>query len=45
MANTTIPVSSDTHSLVKSKKRGGESFDDLIERVFEDYEPDSTGGA
>jgi hypothetical protein len=40
MAETTIPVSTDTHEAVRSKKRGGETFDTLISRVFEEYQPD-----
>jgi len=39
MVETTLPVSHDTHEIVRSKKRGGETFDTLIRRVFEEYEP------
>lgn len=40
MAQTTLPVSFDTHEVVRSKKRGGETFDSLIRRVFDEYQPD-----
>ncbi|WP_281241166.1 hypothetical protein [Halopenitus malekzadehii] len=40
MAEATLPVSSDTHEVVQSKKRGGETYDTLIRRVFEEYQPD-----
>lgn len=31
---TTIRVSTPTHELLKKKKRGGESFEDMIKRRF-----------
>ena len=40
MALTTIAVSKETRDLVRSKKRGGISYDELIRSVFERYEPD-----
>lgn len=39
MANTSIPVTKRTRDLVKRKKRGGETYDELVHAVFEDYNP------
>jgi hypothetical protein len=41
MAETSLPVSNETHEVVRAKKRGGETFDTLIGRVFEEYQPDT----
>jgi transcriptional regulator len=41
MAKTTLAVSDETHEVVRSKNRGGETFDTLIRRVFEEYQPDT----
>jgi len=41
MVEATLPVSHDTHEIVRSKKRGGETFDTLVKRVFEEYQPDT----
>jgi hypothetical protein len=38
-SETTIGVSADTHELIKSRKRGGESFDTLLQRMCEQYDP------
>lgn len=34
-----IAVRPETRDLVRSKKRGGETYDELLRRVFEQYEP------
>lgn len=39
-SETTIGVSQETHELVKSQKRAGESFDTLLRKMTEDYIPD-----
>ena len=41
MVEATLPVSRDTHEIVRSKKRGGETFDTLVKRVFKQYQPDT----
>ena len=39
-SETTIGVSRDTHELVKAQKRAGESFDTLLRRMCEQYDPE-----
>jgi predicted CopG family antitoxin len=39
-SETTIGVSNETYELVKSCKRGGESFDTLLRKMAKDYEPE-----
>lgn len=36
---TRIPLSYETRDLVKSYKRGGETYDELIRQMAEQYEP------
>lgn len=43
-SETTIGVSKQTHELVKSQKRAGESFDTLLQKMARQYEPEITGG-
>ncbi len=38
--DTRIAVSTETRDLVKSKKRGGETYDKLLKRMASQYEPD-----
>ena len=38
--HTSISVSEETKELVRSKKRGGITYDELIRTVFERYDPD-----
>lgn len=40
MSKASIPVSKTTRNLVKRKKRGGETYDELIRAVFREYNPD-----
>jgi len=39
-SETTIGVSNKTHELVRSCKRGGESFDTLLRKMARAYDPD-----
>ena len=39
---TRIPCSQETRSLVKAQKRGGESYDELLQRMAEQYDPKTT---
>jgi hypothetical protein len=34
-----LPVEFDTRDRVKAKKRGGESYDDLLRKMVEQYDP------
>lgn len=43
-SETTIGVSKQTHELVKSQKRAGESFDTLLQKMVRQYEPEVPGG-
>lgn len=44
MANDTrIPVSSETRDTVRACKRGGESYDELLQKMAEQYDPDAPG--
>jgi hypothetical protein len=36
---TRIPCSRSTRDLVRSLKRGGESYDDLLEKMAKQYDP------
>lgn len=36
---TTIPVSPATLERVRALKRGGETYDDLVDRILEQYTP------
>lgn len=40
MTTTRIPVSNKTRDLVKAQKRGGETYDDLLRQMVEQYDPD-----
>lgn len=35
-----IAVSTETRNLVRSKKRGGETYDELLQRMSEQYDPE-----
>lgn len=35
-----IAVSSETRDLVKALKRGGETYDDLLQKMAEEYDPE-----
>lgn len=39
-ANSRIPVSRSTHKLVKAQKRGGETYDELLRQMIEQYDPE-----
>jgi hypothetical protein len=39
-ANTRIPVSVRTRELVKAQKRGGETYDRLLRRMVNQYDPE-----
>lgn len=39
-----IPVSHATRELVKAQKRGGETYDSLLRRMVEQYDPDQAPG-
>lgn len=42
MANDTrIPVSSETRDTIRACKRGGESYDELLQKMAEQYDPDA----
>lgn len=43
-SETTLPVSRDTLKEVRSLKRGGESYDDLLSKMAASYDPDGPGG-
>lgn len=38
-AKSRIPVSRSTRELVKAQKRGGETYDDLLRQMVEQYDP------
>ncbi|WP_438266569.1 DUF7557 family protein [Haloarchaeobius litoreus] len=40
-SETTIPVSKDTRKRVKACKRAGEHYDDLLQKMVNQYEPES----
>ncbi len=40
MTTSRIPVSRSTRDLVKAQKRGGETYDDLLQRMVEQYDPE-----
>lgn len=35
-----IAVSSETRDLVKAQKRGGETYDELLRKMVEEYDPE-----
>lgn len=37
-----IAVSPETRDMVRSCKRGGETYDQLLQKMAEQYEPDAT---
>jgi len=39
-SETRIPCSQRTRQLVKAQKRGGESYDKLLEKMARQYDPD-----
>lgn len=39
-SETRIPCSQRTRQLVKAQKRGGESYDELLEKMAKQYDPD-----
>ena len=40
MSETSIPCSADVRDKVRALKRGGESWDSLLEKMVDEYEPD-----
>jgi len=40
VTQTRIPCSRTTRKLVKEQKRGGESYDELLRKMAEQYEPE-----
>lgn len=38
---TRVPCSYDTHHRLKRAKRGGETFDELLQKMLHQYDPDS----
>lgn len=40
--NSSVPVSGETRRLVKSQKRAGQTYDELLRRMAEQYEPEVT---
>jgi len=38
-----IPCSQETRKLLKSQKRGGESYDKLLQKMVEQYNPNKDG--
>jgi hypothetical protein len=42
-SETSIPVSKDTRKKVKACKRSGEHYDDLLQKMVDQYDPDATG--
>ena len=40
MGRTSIPVSDNVHERIKNLKRGGESFDELLLKMADQYEPE-----
>jgi len=38
-----IAVSSATRDMVRSKKRGGETYDQLLQKMVEQYDPNEAG--
>lgn len=39
---SSIPVSTETRRLVQSQKRGGQSYDELLRLMVEQYDPEET---
>lgn len=37
-----IPCSRNTRQLVKAQKRGGESYDELLRKMAQEYDPDES---
>jgi len=35
-----IPCTTETRKLVKAQKRGGESYDDLLQKMVDQYDPE-----
>lgn len=42
---TRIPCSEETRNLVKLQKRGGESYDKLLQKMAEQYDPETASQA
>jgi hypothetical protein len=40
-AETRLPCSRETRRIVKSQKRGGESYDTLLRKMAEQYDPET----
>jgi len=38
---STIPCSARTREIIRSKKRGGETYDELLRKMVRQYDPDS----
>lgn len=41
-AETRVPCSRDTREQLRECKRGGESFNSLLQKMIEQYDPDET---
>ena len=39
---SSIPVTGETRQLVKRQKRGGESYDSLLRKMVDQYDPGAT---
>jgi hypothetical protein len=42
---TSIPVSTETRDQIRTLKRGGETWDDLVVRIAEQYDPEQVRGS
>jgi hypothetical protein len=42
--NTRIPCSAETRETVKAQKRGGESYDELLQKMIRQYDPNKNVG-
>jgi hypothetical protein len=40
--HSSIPVTGETRQLVKRQKRGGESYDSLLRKMVDQYDPGAT---
>lgn len=40
-----VPCSSDTRDRLRAAKRGGETYDDLFQKMLEQYDPDEAAEA
>jgi hypothetical protein len=40
-ADTRLPISTETRERLRTQKRGGESYDDLLQKMIDQYDPES----